>query len=98
MIHEITLSDRLKASLSARPRPPIQERMTCEREAAESQVEEIRREKACSVCGDPEDYCAPCEGCGKPVCDKHRSSDAGMCFGCELEALTEVLEVMEVVA
>lgn len=84
MIHEITLSDRLRASFELRIRPVLQERITCEREARESDAEAIAKERSCKTCGDPEGYCCPCEGCGKPICDSHRTVD-GYCFPCEME-------------
>lgn len=87
MIHEMKLEDRLRASIS-NPRPPVQERMTCEREAKESDSAAIAKERSCSVCGDPEDYCAPCSGCGKPFCENHRSFRS-MCLACELEMAAE---------
>lgn len=82
MIHEMNMADRLRASIA---NPPARERMTCEREAVESQAAQSVAAKSCHVCGDPEDYCVICEQCKKPVCDKHRTQDEfPVCFGCSV--------------
>lgn len=79
MIHEITISDRLRASIAALI--PTQKRTTCEREGRESHDEQIAIADSCSVCGDPPGYCDKYGGCGKNVCVKHRTLN-GLCLDC----------------
>jgi hypothetical protein len=82
--HEITLADRLRASVS-NPRPPVRERVTCESEGRESFDEQELKNNSCHICGDPPDYCVACDECRKPVCDKCRLlGEIPICFRCAI--------------
>ncbi len=77
MIHEMNLADRLNASVS-------RQRMSAEREGRESFDEQQLKLRSCHICGDPEDYCVPCETCHKPVCENCRLLLHGVseCLSC----------------
>ena len=81
----MSLYDRIRASFGYVPRPPAPERETCESESHQELEAAIASERACKVCGDPEDYCVECDQCKKPIYDKHRTEgEYPVCLGCAI--------------